>query len=165
LIHINDRQGEARIVEAAYRRLSPENCRIEISIDAQKAGIYAGDELAIQTPISSGRAGYATPTGDYMILEKKEHHESNVYGSWVRESDGEVVLGNVNSRKTPAPAGTVWKGTAMPYWQRLSWTGIGMHVGQLPGYPASAGCLRFPLALKGLIYGKTKIGTPVTVVQ
>ena len=74
-----------------------------------------------------------------------------------------MVLGGVSSRRNKAPPGTRFRGTPVPYWQRLTPDGVGMHVGKLPGSPASHGCLRFPSTVRPLIYEKSKIGTPVVI--
>lgn len=161
-IAINERQGSAYIDDRVYKDLNKDNARVEISLSEQRARVYAGSYLAIDTPISTGVGSYPTPAGMYTIMDKKTHHRSNLYGDYV-DADGNVVLRGVSSRTTKAPAGTSWRGTAMPYWQRLTSDGIGLHVGYVPGWPASHGCLRFPSQVMPMIFAKTKVGTPVSV--
>src|SRR3546814_1652015 len=86
--------------------------------------------------ISSGTAGHETPTGIFTILQKKVDHKSNLYDD--------------------AP---------MPYMQRLTWSGIAMHAGNLPGYPASHGYIRLPLAFAEHLYGVTQLGLTVIITQ
>ncbi|MEM0970255.1 MAG: L,D-transpeptidase family protein, partial [Verrucomicrobiota bacterium] len=84
---------------------------------------------------------------------------------WVDAATGRTVVSGADRRRTPQPPGTVWKGTPVPLWQRVTGDGIGMHVGRLPGYPASHGCIRFPGHIMPLFYAKTKVGTPISVVR
>ncbi len=87
------------------------------------------------TTVSSGTGkGHATPTGVFTILQKEVDHKSNLYNN--------------------AP---------MPFMQRLTWDGIAMHAGNLPGYPASHGCIRPPLAFARLLYGETARGMTVVI--
>lgn len=162
LIEVNAVQGHALVDEEVYSLLTAENARIEISLNEQRARVFAGDRVAIDTPISTGVDGHPTPAGSFTILEKKTYHESSLYGNYV-DSSGRVVLRDVSSRVNKAPPGTRWDGTPVPYWQRLTWDGVGMHVGKLPGHPASHGCLRFPSTVMPMIYAKTRIGTPVEI--
>ena len=80
------------------------------------------------------RRGRETPTGMFTILQKEVVHRSRTYDD--------------------AP---------MPYMQRLTWKGVAMHAGHLPGYPASHGCIRLPKGFAKRLYGVTKIGTPVMI--
>ena len=86
---------------------------IIISLNAQKVDIYRGTALVANSKVSSGKPGYATPAGVYSILEKRRWHESNIYS-----------------------------GAPMPWMQRLTWSGMALHGGVVPGYPASHGCVR-----------------------
>jgi len=161
-IPINVAQGAAYVDDNAYKELSSVNSRVVVNLSEQRAKVYAGDRVVIDTPVSTGVSSHPTPRGSYTILDKKQYHRSGLYGSYVDEK-GTVVLRNVDSRKTAAPAGTSWRGTMMPYWQRLTWDGVGMHVGHVPGAPASHGCLRFPSKVMPLVYARTKVGTPVII--
>ena len=67
--------------------------------------------------------------------------------------------------KDEIPEGGSFKGAAMPYWMRLTWTGVGMHQGRVPRYPASHGCVRMPSSVAGTIYSKTDLHTPVSIVR
>lgn len=84
--------------------------------------------------ISSGRSGFDTPTGVFSVLEKKEYHESNIY-----------------------------EGAPMPFMQRLTWSGIALHAGVVPGYRASHGCIRLPASFAKSLFGVTNIGTRIIV--
>jgi lipoprotein-anchoring transpeptidase ErfK/SrfK len=103
---------------------------IVVSIPEQLAHVYRnGVQIAMST-VSTGRAGHATPDGVFTILEKQKEHYSNLYNN--------------------AP---------MPFMERVTWGGIALHAGNLPGYPASHGCIRLPLKFSELLYGVTSKGT------
>ena len=105
-----------------------------VSLDQQLAYVYRnGIAIGIST-ISSGKPGKDTPTGVFTILQKNKDHKSNLYNN--------------------AP---------MPYMQRLTWDGIALHGGTLPGYPASHGCVRLPRAFAELLYAETDKGGIVVI--
>ena len=105
-----------------------------VSIVDQRISFYGHQGLAARAPISTGARGHPTPTGVFSIVQKKRWHESNIYSS--------------------AP---------MPFMQRITWSGIAMHAGALPGYPASHGCIRLPASFAQRIFGATEIGQRVIV--
>lgn len=107
-----------------------------ISIERQMVHVYSGDRLIGMARVSTGKAGHRTPTGEFPILQKRQWHRSNLYSN--------------------AP---------MPFMQRLTWTGIALHAGHDPGYPASHGCIRLPHAFARQLFGLTQIGTLVEVTQ
>ena len=105
-----------------------------VSLDQQLAYVYRnGIAIGIST-ISSGKPGKDTPTGVFTILQKNKDHKSNLYNN--------------------AP---------MPYMQRLTWDGIALHGGTLPGYPASHGCVRLPHPFAAKVFGVTRTGDTVVV--
>lgn len=161
-ILVNNVQGTARIYRKIYETATKDNVSIRIDLAKQRAQLLVNEVVAIDTPISTGTKAHPTPKGSFRITEKKLYHESTLYGDFV-DKRGRVVLGGVSSRRNKAPPGTRFRGTPVPYWQRLTPEGVGMHVGKLPGSPASHGCLRFPSTVMPLIYEKSKIGTPVVI--
>jgi hypothetical protein len=104
------------------------------SLRAQRISVYDARGNAIRARISSGQTDYETPVGVYSILQKNRDHYSNIY------DDAE-----------------------MPFMQRLTWSGIALHAGALPGRPASHGCVRLPYNFASEIFGLSKIGTRVIV--
>lgn len=105
-----------------------------VSLDEQRAYAYRnGIAIGVST-ISSGKPGKDTPTGVFTILQKSKDHRSNLYNA--------------------AP---------MPYMQRLTWDGIALHGGSLPGYPASHGCVRLPKAFAEKLFAVTQRGDTVVV--
>lgn len=107
---------------------------VVVSLPQQRAYVYRNGVLIGRSTISSGKEGHETPTGVFTVLQKKRVHESNIY-----------------------------KGAAMPNMQRLTWSGIALHAGKLPGHPASHGCVRLPLEFSRLLFEVTKTGTTVVV--
>lgn len=116
-------------------QLAPEGpMLLVVNRRTQRAILYRnGVPIGIST-VSTGRPGYTTPTGVFTILQKRVEHYSSTYDN--------------------AP---------MPYMQRLTWKGIALHAGTLPGYPASHGCIRLPLAFAELLYGETAVGMTVVI--
>ncbi len=107
---------------------------IIVSLTKQRVYVYRnGIQIGLAT-CSTGKEGHETPTGVFTILQKEEEHYSNAYND--------------------AP---------MPHMERLTWDGIALHAGKLPGYPASHGCVRLPKAFAEKLYAATQIGTPVII--
>lgn len=134
---------------------------ILIDLGRQEAVFYKGGEVAGVSPISSGREGYATPTGNYSIIQKNRDHRSNLYGNYV-DSMGNVVVKNIGVMEDPRPAGTHFEGASMPYFMRIT-GGVGMHAGYLPGVPDSHGCIRMPEEMAAIFFENAPSGTPVAV--
>ena len=156
------KQDKPKVIPRVLDNATPENVRIYISLSKQRAYLMVGEEIAIDTPISSGKRAGMTPKGEFTILEKDADHRSNIYGEFVN-SKGQTVRSGVSTKIDSAPSGTRFRGAPMRWFQRLTWQGVGFHTGHLPGYPASHGCIRLPDDIAKLMFDKTKIGTPVTV--
>ena len=105
-----------------------------IDLTRQRVLLYRGGVPIAASTISSGSKGRETPTGLFTILQKEVVHRSRTYDD--------------------AP---------MPYMQRLTSKGVAMHAGNLPGFPASHGCIRLPRGFAKLLYGVTELGTPVMI--
>jgi len=105
-----------------------------VSIPDQWVVVYRNGVRIGASTCSTGRPGHQTPAGVFVILQKDKDHHSSTYNN--------------------AP---------MPYMERLTWQGIALHAGNLPGYPASHGCVRLPLAFAKLLFGVTTLGTPVVI--
>ena len=134
--------------------------RIVVKVGEQKAYLYHQSKLVAVSPISSGREGKHTPLGRFSVIEKDKDHRSSLYGNYVR--DGKVVKENIDVRKAPRPAGAKFEGVPMPYFLRFT-AACGLHAGNLPGYPASSGCVRLPKRQAKRFYEAVQVGTPVTV--
>ena len=106
-----------------------------VALGEQRITIYDASGKTLQAPISTGQTGYETPAGVFSIVQKKEMHESNLY------EDGK-----------------------MPFMQRITWTGIALHAGALPGHPASHGCVRMPLQFAERLFPMTDLGLRVVIV-
>ena len=158
------KQAPPAINKNVLAQMTPENASVLVSLSKQRAYVYAGNQLAIDTPISSGKKAGFTPTGHFTIIQKDPNHRSNIYGNFV-DSHGRVVRAGVSSRIDSAPSGSHYEGAPMLYFMRLTNEGVGMHVGILPGYPASHGCIRMPAEIAPQIYARVKLGTPVQVMN
>jgi hypothetical protein len=107
---------------------------ILVSIPDQLVTVYRGGSVIATSTCSTGKLGHGTPTGTFTILEKARVHHSSTYND--------------------AP---------MPNMERLTWSGIALHAGNLPGYPASHGCVRLPMDFSALLFTVTHVGTTVTI--
>ena len=107
---------------------------VVVSLTEQRAYVYRNGVLIGVSTISSGRKGYETPTGVFTILQKDKDHHSNVYDN--------------------AP---------MPYQQRLTWSGVALHAGGVPGYPESHGCVHLPTAFAQKLFDASDMGMTVAV--
>lgn len=134
---------------------------ISINLTEQRARFFRDGKEVGQSPVSSGKRGFETPTGSFTVVQLDKNHLSNLYGSYVNSSGG-VVQGNVDVKKDPRPAGTSFRGAKMSYFIRFN-GGIGLHAGRLPGYPASHGCVRMPHTMAAHFFANAPLGTPVTV--
>lgn len=159
LIH---KQDPIRINQALLDQLTPDAAHVVVSLPKQRAYLMTGDNVVIDSPISSGKRGHATPNGKFTVLEKDKDHHSSIYGDF-RDSRGRIVRAGVSARIDAAPSGTRFVGAAMKWFMRLTGDGVGMHVGFLPGYAASHGCIRMPSQSAELFYSHVKVGTPIEV--
>jgi len=156
------KQERLKINQSVLKDLTPDNARIVVSIPKQRAYLMVGEQLAADGPISSGKRGHSSPTGHMHVLEKDPNHHSSLYGDFV-DSYGRVVRAGVSARIDAAPSGTHFAGATMKWFLRLTEDGVGMHIGILPGYPASHGCIRESADGAKLFYDRVKVGTPVDV--
>ena len=159
LIH---RQEPVRAFPEIYAKATPENTRIVIHLAAQRAEFMVGREVAVDTPISSGKRGAPTPVGKFAVLEKIRSQQSAMYGSFV-DRLGRTVRSGISMKLDAAPAGTRYVADPMPYFCRFTETGFGLHAGTLPGYPAAHGSVRVPPDVARLIYEKVRVGTPIEI--
>ena len=156
------RQGKGVVNKDLANVITPDNSHAIVSLPKQRLYLMTGDQIYIDSPISSGKAGHTTPTGHFSVLEKDLNHKSSLYGNFVDRS-GRIVRSGISARIDSAPSGTHYEGAPMKFFCRLTGGGVGFHIGILPGYAASHGCIRLPADMAPLIYEKVKVGTPVTV--
>jgi hypothetical protein len=105
-----------------------------VSIKSQQVTFYDADGWFLRAPVSTGTTEYETPAGVFAIVQKKKDHRSNMYDD-------------------------AW----MPHMQRITWNGIALHGGPLPGYAASHGCVRLPFGFAERLFDKTRIGMRVII--
>jgi lipoprotein-anchoring transpeptidase ErfK/SrfK len=156
------KQEPVKVNQKLLRQISPDQLHIIVSLPKQRAYLMMAEEVVIESPISSGKRGHTSPGGKFTVLEKDPNHHSTLYGDFV-DSSGRVVRAGVSARIDAAPSGTHFAGAPMKWFMRLTGEGVGMHVGFLPGYPASHGCIRMPEEGAKLFYDHVKVGTPVSV--
>jgi lipoprotein-anchoring transpeptidase ErfK/SrfK len=159
LIH---KQDPLKINQSLLKQIKPDAVRIVVSLPKQRAYLMFAEQIVIDSPISSGKRGHSSPTGHMGVLEKDPNHHSSLYGDFVDHS-GRVVRAGVSAQIDSAPSGTHFAGAAMKWFLRLTDDGVGMHIGILPGYPASHGCIRESAEGAKLFYDSVKVGTPVDV--
>lgn len=107
---------------------------IVVSLPEQRVHVYRnGIRMAVST-CSTGKKGHETPVGVFVVLQKDRNHRSSTYNN-----------------------------AAMPNMNRLTWDGVALHAGKLPGYPASHGCVRLPMKFSELLFTVTHLGTPVII--
>lgn len=138
---------------------------VRIVLSEQTAHFYRGDVKVGQSRVATGRSGHRTPTGSFRILEKKQGKRSNLYGK-IYDAAGNLKNSDADTRIHSVPAGGKFVGCSMPYWMRLTGSGIGMHVGPIPnpGSPASHGCIRMPRHMASTLFQHAPRGTKVTIV-
>jgi len=107
---------------------------VVVSIPEQRVHVYRNGIRIAASTCSTGKPGHSTPTGVFVVLQKDKNHHSSLYDD--------------------AP---------MPNMNRLTWSGVALHAGNLPGYPASHGCVRLPMKFSELLFSVTHIGTPVII--
>ena len=156
------RQEPMKVNQSLLGQANPGNTHIVVSIPKQRAYLMIGDKIVADAPVSSGKRGHSTPTGHFSVLEKDPNHHSTLYGDFV-DGRGRVVRAGVSARIDSAPSGTHFEGAAMKWFLRLTSDGVGMHIGFLPGYPASHGCVRESVEGAKLFYDHARVGTPVDV--
>ena len=137
--------------------------RVEVRLEDQQVLVFQNNRVVGKSPISSGRDGYTTPSGSFTVLEKSKDHRSGEYGSFVN-NQGKVVNANAEAGQTP-PEGCTYVPAEMPYFLRFTGGGIGLHLGFLPGYPASHGCVRIPRQFAENLFTVITLGTPIAVIQ
>src|ERR671934_2865235 len=154
------RQEPLKVNQSLLKQATPENTRIVVSIPKQRAYLMMGDQVLADGPVSSGRRGHETPRGHFSVMEKDPNHHSSLYGDFVDRS-GRIVRAGVSAHIDSAPSGTHFAGASMKWFLRLTGEGVGMHIGILPGYAASHGCVRESVDGAKLFYDHAKVGTPV----
>jgi L,D-transpeptidase-like protein len=124
----------AQVTEATAPRQAGEPIMAIVSIKAQQVTFYDADGWILRAPVSTGTTERETPAGVFAVVERKREHRSNMYDD-------------------------AW----MPHLQRITWNGIALHGGPLPGYAASHGCVRLPFGFAEKLFDKTRIGMRVIV--
>lgn len=143
---------------------TPENTTLEISLSEQRGLLLVNGAIAMDFPVATGKSTHPTPSGSYHIRAKEKDYHSNLYGK-ISDATGAVVVADADSRTDTVPEGGKFEGATMPYWMRLTDGGVGLHVGYVPGRPASHGCIRLKNDTAKTLFELTKIGTPVVIAE
>ena len=128
-----ERRGE-RQIESVASRTAGDPIMAIVSLHNQRITIYDANGWIVRAPVSSGQRERETPAGIFSVIEKDADHHSNLYDD-----------------------------ASMPHMQRLTWSGIALHGGALPGYPASHGCVRMPFDFAERLFDMTELGMRVIV--
>jgi hypothetical protein len=128
-----DRRSQ-RSIESIEQRTGGEPVLAIVSLRSQRITLYDANGWILRAPVSSGQRGRETPAGIFSIIQKEAEHYSNLYDD-----------------------------AYMPYMQRITWSGIALHGGALPGYPASHGCVRMPFDFAEQLFDATRVGLRVIV--
>ena len=109
---------------------------IVVSLPDQRAYVYRDGVIVAVSTVSTGKEGHETPIGSFPVLQKEAAHKSTLYND-----------------------------ASMPFMQRLTWDGVALHAGGTPGFPESHGCVHLPTAFAKKLFGVTRVGTQVTVID
>src|SRR3984893_8345634 len=123
-----------RAVESMESRAAGEPVMATVSLHSQRITVYDANGWILRAPVSSGQKGRETPAGIFSVIQKEAEHYSNIYDD-----------------------------AYMPHMQRITWSGIALHGGSLPGYPASHGCVRMPYDFAERLFDMTQMGLRVIV--
>jgi hypothetical protein len=127
---------DARGYQAVASRPAGAPLMAIVALRNQRITIYDTDGAILRAPVSSGQPGYETPAGIYSVIQKEAEHYSNLYDD-----------------------------ASMPFMQRITWSGIALHAGALPGHAASHGCVRMPYEFAKQFFDLTKLGLRVIVAR
>jgi len=131
----SSREREARRDDSVLSRPAGQPLMAIVALGEQRVTIYDAQGRILRAPVSTGQTGYETPAGIYSVIQKEAEHYSNLYDD-----------------------------ASMPFMQRITWSGIALHAGALPGHPASHGCIRMPHGFAEHLFGVTSLGMRVIVV-
>src|SRR6266545_5027798 len=123
-----------RPIESIQSRSAGEPIMAIVSLRSQRVTVYDSRGWILRAPVSSGTKGRETPAGIFSVIQKVEEHYSNLYDD-----------------------------AFMPHMQRITWSGIALHGGPLPGHPASHGCIRMPYGFAERLFDKTRLGMRVII--
>jgi L,D-transpeptidase catalytic domain len=127
-------RSQQRPITSVETRTAGEPVMAVISLQSQQITVYDAQGWILRAPVSSGQKGRETPAGVFSVLQKEAEHYSNLYDD-----------------------------AFMPHMQRLTWSGIALHGGVVPGHPASHGCIRLPYDFADRLFDITKVGMRVIV--
>jgi hypothetical protein len=131
-----ERSEQPKKKEVGFGEMPKGPLQIAVNMSTQKVTLYSNGVRVAQGPVSTGMPGHPTPTGVFSIIEKDRYHHSNIYS-----------------------------GAPMPFMQRITWSGVAIHEGVLPGHPASHGCIRTSHDFAQRLWPITKLGVRFVVAR
>jgi len=135
---------------------NPNNVRIKVSLSKQRTYVMEGSEILLAMPVSVGKPGSATPSGNFRIFNKTAKRRANTHGYAVKGNSVKKV------RLSDKPSGYSFKGTPMPYWAEFK-PAYGFHTGWVKHTPCTLGCIRMHENLAPKFFRLIKVGTPVNI--
>jgi len=150
--------------KALLSQATSENVTLEISLSEQRGILLVRTAVAMDFPVATGRKSHPTPAGDFTIRAKEKNYSSNIYGK-IYDAQNILLVPDADTRTDIVPEGGRFEGATMPYWMRLTDSGVGMHVGYVPGRPASHGCIRLKHDSATELFDLVKVGTPVVIAE
>lgn len=147
-----------------YSQTNAGNSHLIIDISKQRGKLMNGEQVAMDYPIATGRSSHPTPRGRFAILEKIVDKRSNRYGR-IYNAEGGLVNSDGDAFTDTIPEGGKFVGAPMKYWMRLTWDGVGHHIGPIPSSrnPVSHGCIRGYYKAVPDVFSKVRVGTLVIV--
>lgn len=145
-----------------YEQTNPSNAHLILDTQTLRGILMNGERVVMDYPISSGRSNYESPLGRYAVLEKTMDKQSNKYGK-IFDAEGKLINGDADLSVDKVPEGGRFEGSPMRCWLRFTWDGVGHHIGKVPRYRASHGCIRGYYKAMPLVYEKLALGSRVEI--
>lgn len=150
--------------DALLAQLTAANSKIIVCLPQQRCRVYVNGKVAYDWPVSTGTDGHETPTGVFRVIQKEPDHKSNRYGKFV--SNGKTVNSNADISQGNQPSGSEFIAASMPYWNRLTWDGVGIHAGRVvAGKRLSHGCIRTPNHVAKKFYEHSAMNMPAYITR
>ena len=155
-------QEPPKVVPRLLDGADPSQASVYVSLGRQRAYLSIGSEVAIDTPVSTGKPRAMTPKGEFAVQEKKTTQSSRFFGDYI-DAEGRAVRSAVSTRTDAAPGGTTFRAMPVQYCLRLNDEGLALHAGPLPGYAAADTAVILPVDIAPLFFQRVKVGTPVKI--
>lgn len=149
----------------ALEGMNRSSMRIVVSISEQRAWLYSGTQMVIQTPVSTGKRTHATPRGEFRVTRLEAEHSDKNFGNFT-DKDSRVIRAGVDARYDYAPAGSRFQPAPKQHFIEFDpGSGAGFRAGDPPGYPSTRGDVLVPRRIAALLFSAVEVGTPVEIRQ